>query len=226
MNDAPTYDEDDIATAGEYVLLLLDAPQTAAFESRLQAEPPLRQLVTDWQEGLSTLTDEVAEAPPAQLWARIERAAHGGQAPAAPATFSVSRWLVGALAAVAVAAVAFVMLPTAPLPPTHGAEIAAEDGSLVIQARYDGGGQLSLTREAGGARPGRALELWLIAEGADAPVSLGVLPDSRDALIDVPVELRAAMAQGTLAISDEPPGGSPTGAPTGEVLAAAPVRSL
>ena len=36
----------------------------------------------------------------------------------------------------------------------------------------------------------------------------------------------ARLAGGTLAVSDEPPGGSPTGAPTGEVLAAAPLVEL
>ena len=52
------------------------------------------------------------------------------------------------------------------------------------------------------------------------------LPDSETARILVPAELRSQAAQITLAISDEPVGGSPTGAPTGDVLAAGAMSEL
>ncbi|MCO6381198.1 anti-sigma factor domain-containing protein [Oceanicola sp. 502str15] len=224
MSEQATYDEDDIALAGEYVLRLLGAGDVAGFESRLTSEPALRELVTEWQEGLSSLADEVAETPPAALWRRIEAAAHGPEVRSRP---SLWRWLAGGAVAALLALAVFVVLPPGPgAAPTHQAQIAAEDGSLVVRAALEPEGELLLTREAGGPRPGRALELWLIAEGADAPVSLGVLPESAEARLIVPEELRAAFTGGTLAISDEPPGGSPTGAPTGDVLAAAPVELL
>ena len=69
------------------------------------------------------------------------------------------------------------------------------------------------------------LELWAILPD-QAPVSLGVLPDSETTRILVPAELRSQAAQITLAISDEPVGGSPTGAPTGDVLAAGAMSEL
>ncbi len=225
MSEQATYDEDDIALTGEYVLRLLGPEEVAEVEARLASEPALRRLVTEWQEGLATLADEVAEAPPAALWRRIEAAAHGST----PARRGVSpwRWLSGGLVAALLAVAVFFAIPPGPVsPPTHEAQIAAEDGSLIIQAALSAEGELHLIREAGGPRPGRALELWLIAEGAPAPVSLGVLPEAADARIPVPETLRAGFTGGTLAISDEPPGGSPTGAPTGDVLAAAPVQSL
>ena len=53
----------------------------------------------------------------------------------------------------------------------------------------------------------------------DAPVSLGLLPTATNGAILVPVSLRTKLKGGTLAISDEPQGGSTTGAPTGAVLA-------
>jgi len=68
---------------------------------------------------------------------------------------------------------------------------------------------LQLQRQAGGALPGRVLELWLIAEGAAAPVSLGVLPEAQDAQIIMPDTIAVQIASGLLAISDEPQGGSP-----------------
>jgi anti-sigma-K factor RskA len=59
----------------------------------------------------------------------------------------------------------------------------------------------------------------LIAENAEAPVSLGVLPADAVARIALTEQLKAALQNGTLAVSDEPIGGSTTGAPTGDVLA-------
>jgi anti-sigma-K factor RskA len=67
--------------------------------------------------------------------------------------------------------------------------------------------------------------LWLIA-GNNAPVSLGVLPDAGAVTLMVAEALAVQLAGGTLAISDEPDGGSPTGAPTGAVLATATVSGV
>ncbi|PWG68431.1 hypothetical protein DF186_25135, partial [Enterococcus hirae] len=64
-------------------------------------------------------------------------------------------------------------------------------------------------------------ELWLIADGADAPVSLGVLDNAGTTRIRVPDDIAPGVRTGTIAISIEPPGGSPTGAPTGTVVAMA-----
>ena len=109
--------------------------------------------------------------------------------------------------------------PQAPGDPAYVAEVAAEDGSLVIAAAYDAeAGALFVDRRAGGPREGRALEMWLIA-GEAAPVSLGVLPGDAQTALAIPEALRPQLEGGVLAISDEPPGGSPTGAPTGDVLA-------
>ncbi|MEM1100428.1 MAG: anti-sigma factor [Pseudomonadota bacterium] len=110
--------------------------------------------------------------------------------------------------------------PVAPASPAVSfvAEIAAEDDSLRILAAYSPvTGQVQLTRTAGAAREGRALELWAIA-GEAAPVSLGVLPTDTLATVDLPEALREVEGL-ILAVSDEPPGGSTTGAPTGDVLA-------
>lgn len=63
--------------------------------------------------------------------------------------------------------------------------------------------------------PDRSLELWALPEGA-APRSLGVIPPGGSGRIALP---SAALARiPALAISLEPRGGSPTGAPTGPVL--------
>lgn len=96
----------------------------------------------------------------------------------------------------------------------------------MVQATYDEAtGRLFVEREAGAAASGRDLELWLIARD-DAPVSLGVLPDEERGVLPVPDTLRDRFAGSAIAISDEPEGGSPTGAPTGDILAVGQVRDL
>jgi anti-sigma-K factor RskA len=109
--------------------------------------------------------------------------------------------------------------------PVFAAEISGDAGLRLLAVFDPVQGDLRLARTEGGAVPGRVLELWVIADGA-APVSLGVLPEGASANVAVPEALRLAVASGLLAISDEPLGGSPTGAPTGAVLATGPVTAL
>ena len=59
----------------------------------------------------------------------------------------------------------------------------------------------------------RSLELWALREGATAPVSLGLLQGSGRTRLRAPVTTNTR-----LLISQEPTGGSPTGAPTGPVV--------
>ncbi len=64
---------------------------------------------------------------------------------------------------------------------------------------------------------GRAFELWGLAPGDAAPVSLGVMPPGATSItIEHPAVLPRTGMQ--IMISVEPPGGSPTGKPTGKVV--------
>ncbi|MBR2657438.1 MAG: anti-sigma factor [Loktanella sp.] len=220
---------DDIALAGEYALHLMDADARRAFEARLDAEPALRALVVEWNEQLAPLADNFTpQTPPPAVKARINAVLF----PATPSrTWSLWRVLAGSGLAAVLAVGVLVMLPQDPAPtpftPSLTAEIAAEDASLIVLASFaPETGVLRIDRQAGAANDGRVLELWLIAEGADAPVSLGVLPEETQTDIALPETLAQAISGGTLAISDEPLGGSPTGVPTGDVLALGAVVSL
>src|SRR5690606_27694698 len=118
--------------------------------------------------------------------------------------------------------------PPAPVEREQFVASLAADGSAVrYLAVYDeGADRIGLSRLAGKAAPGRAFELWVI-EGQNAPVSLGVLPDDERATLPVSEALRAMMIAGAvIAISDEPEGGSPTGQPTGAVMAAGDLRAI
>jgi len=68
-----------------------------------------------------------------------------------------------------------------------------------------------------------AFELWAIAPHATRPVPLAVIPaNGALRLASLP---RAVVNGAALAISIEPPGGSPTGVPTGPVVYAGVLRS-
>lgn len=66
----------------------------------------------------------------------------------------------------------------------------------------------------------KSTQMWLISQGAK-PVSLGVIDTLRPTVVHLaPEQLQGLGPQTTLAVSLEPHGGSPTGQPTGPVLAA------
>ena len=214
--------EADRALAAEYALGLLSPAEERAFDARMAEDPVLRRLYADWAEDLAGMADGIAPViPPAQVKRALMRRVFG----APKGRFGWTGWMGGALAGLALGMVALlIVLPVAPLPPdAPRASLQAEDGSLRLTVAYDtASGALILTRDAGAAAAGRALELWLIA-GTAAPVSLGVLPEARAARIVLDPGLRATIPGAVLAVSDEPAGGSPTGAPTGAVLAAGPI---
>jgi anti-sigma-K factor RskA len=136
--------------------------------------------------------------------------------------WSWTRFLGGAVTATALVLALLFWSGPPGTAPALTAEIAAEDRSLVYAVRFEPAqDRLEVTRTDGAPAEGRVHELWLIAEGAPGPVSLGVLPADGRAILELPEALAATVAGGTLAVSDEPPGGSPTGQPTGAVLALA-----
>ena len=222
--------DDDRVLAGEYALGLLSPDEARAFEARMATDPALRAAYAGWAEDLVALTDDIAEVPPpADMPGRIDAALDG---PAAPRRSLLSRlglgWIVpGAVLASLLAYVVVtndLLVQDTDAPPL-AAEIAAPDDSLRVTAAYDRSRDvLRITRATGQAPQGRALELWLIA-GDAAPVSLGVLPADREAAIPMPADAAGKLPGAVLAISDEPPGGSPTGAPTGAVLATGQVAA-
>lgn len=225
--------EDDRILAGEYALGVLDAGEAAAFEARLAREPGLRMLYAEWAEDLAGLTDELEEvAPPMGMQAGIEAQLFGTNPRRPFAGLRGLGWLVGG--AVAAALALYVTLnagllgqgPTLPGAPDYTAQVISEDGSLRILASYDiDEAGLRVEERSGTAPEGRVLELWLIA-GEGAPVSLGVLPEGEGALMPIDPAIAPRVPGGVLAISEEPRGGSPTGAPTGRVLATGAVTPL
>jgi anti-sigma-K factor RskA len=214
------------ALAGEYVLGTLDTNERRAAEARIAADPTFRTAVADWERRLQPLADTVSEAnPPAAAFARI-MAAIDALPVAVPAggnvvalRRSVRRWqittvLMGAAAAAVLAAVV-VFDRTAPAPQSQFvAVLTAEGAKPAFLATVDTSkGTITVRRVASAAPPDKSYELWSIEPNA-APKSLGLVEQASLSRA-LPV---APTGRATLAISLEPKGGSPTGAPTGPVV--------
>lgn len=217
VDDLPLSPQDqDDALAAEYVLGVLALPDRIAVESRAAKDAGFAARITAWENRLADLNDGFEAEPAPNLMPQIEVRLFGTPNPKRRPLFG---WLAGALTAAAVAIAAVVFLAPAPQAPIV-ATLGAESDPLRFEARHNGA-QLIVARVAGPAAPqGKVQELWIIAPDA-APVSLGLLGDE-----PLTVDYPDAPAGWTLAVSLEPTGGSPTGAPTGPVLAAGTITDI
>lgn len=232
----PQSPPDDDALAGEFALRLLDPRETAEGARRYARDPWFARRVEAWRIRLSPLDAAFAAVPPSpSLWPRIEARLFGARRSVLGRIWAhagIWRALAGAAAAAAV----YLLLagPTTLAPPPPGtaparliSALASVDSEVALLALLEPqAAVLTINRTSGAAAEGRALELWLIEDDAP-PVSLGVLPDAARARVPLEAGIADRIgAGGTLAISDEPLGGSPTGAPTGEVVAAGNIAEI
>ena len=164
-----------------------------------------------------------AVQPSGDVWRRIsDRLDRRRQAVATPWQ-RLSLWRgFAALASVAAIGLAVLLANPAPSGPPIVVVLAATGaaasaaGAAPIVASISGDGKMLVTRPIApvAVRADRSLELWAVPTGA-APRSLGLLSGTGGVLA-----LRAKVLAGadTLAVTVEPPGGSPTGAPTGPIV--------
>jgi anti-sigma-K factor RskA len=209
--------------AADYVAGTLRGPARRRFETLLGAHPALREAVRRWQDRLMPLTATVApEPPPARVWRRIE--ARIGAANTAPARWwqRLGFWR-GAAALAGIAVLGLIVRVAAPPPAAAPIVVVLEATTPVpgaipaaFVASISGDGRSVTTRPLinVAVQTDRALELWAAA-GSNPPRSLGLISGANATVVK-----RASLPPGTdhLAVSLEPAGGSPTGAPTGPVL--------
>ena len=235
MSDDHTISRDDgTPLAAEYVLGVLGATERRAFEQRLAQEPALRTEVEYWERRLGALASEVRPVePPAQTWAKIEAALQPASASAARGGVwnSLSFWRFAALGSAALAAASIAALVTIVRVPVPSAPLIAKldisGGQAGFVAAIDPArNSLTIVPASVTALNQRVLELWVIAPG-DKPRSLGLIEAGRPVQINLPAELMQRIAaDATLAVSLDPPGGSPTGQPTGPVIANGKLTNL
>jgi anti-sigma-K factor RskA len=217
------------ALAAEYAAGTLRGPARRRFEALLPGHPTLRAAVRDWQARLMPLTVAVApEAPPPLVWQAIERRLFAGDAKPAPAPWwqRLALWR-GAAVVTTVAALAFGVQLANP-PPARAPIVVVLQGtgaggpqpaSFVASVAGDGRSLVTQPLQPVSLQADHVLELWSVPPKG-APVSLGLVR-ADGATVLARERLPATLLQGgtaALAVSVEPPGGSPTGAPTGPVI--------
>jgi anti-sigma-K factor RskA len=228
--------EDRQALAGEYALGLLDGEELRAAETLHASDPEFRGEVARWSGRLSPLLEDVAERAPAPaLWSRIEQAlpAPEGRDNVVQLKRRMGLWRGYSLAATALAAgLALVLVTrpeTAPPPPIAPpvaspmvATLSGDASGAKLVATWEPGSRSLIVAATAAplASPGHAHQLWMIPEGG-SPHPMGMMPAKGPMHMVVPAEMASGLHEGvTLAVSVEPEGGSPTGLPTGPVVAA------
>ena len=233
-------DEEMNVLAAEYAAGALDGADLDQARRRETTDPAFALEVARWRGRLAPLHDEVdAVAPPPGLWTSIDAAL--GSSPAAandnPAALhkAVNLWrgATAAMTALAACLALVLVLQQRPIaaPAPQPAPAAARATPMVamvgdkqatkVMISWDPSARQMVLAVAG-ALPGDAShshELWVIpADGT--PRSLGMMPADKQSHMRLAEALASLLQQGaTIAISVEPRGGSPTGAPTGPVIA-------
>lgn len=217
--------------AAEYALSLLEPAEADAFEARLAAEPELRAIYAAWVEDFAEIAEALPDvAPPMRMYQSIEARLFPESRRSLLERLGVFQAVLAAALAAVVLIVVLRFVPGTPEPeptgPVYVAELAAEAQGFVAIASYAAGAsELELTLTGEEAPAGSSFELWLIV-GDNPPASLGLLPRTQRGTLVLNAAQQAAIPGATLAVSIEPEGGSPTGAPTGDVVALAEVTEL
>lgn len=224
------------ALVAEYVLGLLSTSEHERVGRLIDNDQALRAERDFWVGRFAALNAEYEETPvPAHIYAAIEARAFGDVVKAGTRVsfwenLMVWRGIAAGALAVAVAAVGFNIMQPAPDVGALTTQLVAaleEEGSNVkFVALYDGSGNVRLTALSGEAVPDRDFELWAI-QGDHAPISMGVIPVNDRSSVAISPEVMAGWGEGSvLAITLEPQGGSPSGAPTGPIVAKGAVTRI
>ena len=215
-----TYDRPELLErlAAEYVLGTLRGGARNRFERLCGVSASARARVQRWEDDLGVLSSRLAPVQPgARVWAGIGRRLFGVR----PALRRRSLRLALAAALVGVALLVGLFVREQQRAHLETLAVLGPDAAHA-QWRIERPRELtSLTIRTVGPvapGPGKAYELWALPRGGK-PVSLGVLPVAGTLERALSGAQSAALtASDQLAVSLEPPGGSPTGAPTGPIV--------
>lgn len=237
--------------AGEYVLGTLRGAARARFQGWMRADASVRRAVDEWQGRLAPMAEAVAPvAPPRRVWAAIESRIAASRIATDLAPVRAGLWEslafwrnLGLLASGAAAALlGAVMLsapaPQQPAPPPQIVRVPADvmppsyvvvlsdpktQKPVMMLSAMRKSDQLLVKRlDDSIVVPNQSLELWALPTG-QAPKSLGLVGMENRQVLKLPAVADQSLgATPALAVSLEPKGGSPSGAPTGPVLYSGP----
>jgi anti-sigma-K factor RskA len=218
--------------ASEYVLGTLSGPARRRFERVMTDSFHARAAVWGWERRLGPMAEAAGSVQPrAQVW-RVVQQRTGAQSGDSRWYERLGLWRGLSLAATAAALVLAVMLATriTGAAPQYVAVFNGEPAQPLWVVKADARSGRVEIRSINAAAPGvgRDYELWLLPPDGAAPRSMGLLPTGgarREAQLPAALTSLLGTAQG-LAVSLEPAGGSPTGAPTGPVVYQAPILTI
>lgn len=237
MSPSPDNARERDALAGEYVLGLVEGADREQLEQRIAREPALAASVESWRSHLAAIDATARPIPPSPgLWARIEAeiaailpAAERGRAKAVKAGGTLSDWwnslfvwrgaaLAGALAAILLAIGLNGALDRAKRQPLMVAVLLtdANVAAAVVNTYRDGRVEMVPLQNIV-VPAGMALEIWTLWDRTVGPRSVGLIDRART----TPLRLdQLPLGKDQLfEITIEPATGSPTGRPTGPIVA-------
>lgn len=221
--------------AADYAVGTLRGGARRRFERLLPAHPALARATADWLDRLQLLAGQVAPVePPVRVWAAVQArlfgaAANDEPAPAAahrPARRAALRFWQGLSGAALAASVVLAVMMARPAPEAAPVVVvlrSTPDGVELVKTGFvasvaaDGRTLVLKPLAPLAIEPRHSLQLWAVPRQG-APRSLGLV-QAGDVATTV---TRANLLSETkaFAVSLEPTGGSPTGAPTGPIVSA------
>jgi anti-sigma-K factor RskA len=224
---------DDIdGTAAEYVLGTLTHAERQDAEARRAKDPVFDAAVRDWERRLSPLVEAVLPVePPSGLYNKIRsQIGLSGEVISlrarADAVARRANWwrnaTVGmtAVAAALAGVVGWQDYQRRLMPTQYVAVLQADQKLPAFLLTVDTKTNMFvISAMKKPDEPEKSYQLWLVHNDMPGPKSLGVFNDSEmDVRPMAGGKMHDMMMDGTYAVSVEPKGGSPTGAPTGPVV--------
>jgi len=234
--------------AASYVLGTLRGRARRRFEKLLSGSIPMRRAVQGWEQRLFWMSVRLAPVkPPERVWMQIANRIGATKAVVAAPVQTSHLWQAIAATVAGIALTLGVLLMTRepevqvrvqtqvevqPVQSAHTAIVADATAPIWVLNAYPGVGSSAAELRVQAVREvplaaDRAFELWMLSDSGAPPVSLGLLPRNGSAVLPLTAEkLRVLIATSKIAVSIEPAGGSPTGAPTGPVPYVAPLLHI
>ncbi|MEX6504881.1 anti-sigma factor [Jiella sp. M17.18] len=249
MSDPRDHEGGEGDLAAEYVLGLLDGSARRSAERRAERDPAFAAEIAAWAERLGPLATAIPDAePPADLWPRIAGdldrmtrrppgEAEEVRRPRGRRVAGIWQWIGLAGMGLAAASLAALIVVSAGLGNlgagapagrslTFTATLSSSSGAPLATVVIDpANATATLIPVANPDTGGRVPELWLVPPGGGSPRSLGLIDMSKPLRLQVKASGVTA-PNAALAVSMEPPGGSPTGLPTGPVVASGALHSV